>query len=251
MVGLKFERKSVVRSPAMVPPGQRIYAIGDVHGRLDLLDRMLAIVANDDAGRGVAETRLIFVGDLIDRGPHSAGVVARCLELQNAAFILGNHEEVFLDAMAGDVKAAEFWSRIGGRETMLSYGMRDAQLDALPAPDLVALLRNLVPAEHVAFMEGFCDMIEVGDYVFVHAGIRPAVPLAEQQSRDLRWIREPFLGHAQPFERIVVHGHSITSRVDLRANRIGIDTGAFKSGKLSAIALEADRRWTLTATAKR
>jgi len=234
-----------------VPDGVRVYAIGDIHGRLDLLDALLASIARDDRDRGDGvETRYIFLGDLIDRGPDSCGVVERLLAFSrsgaNARFLMGNHEQVFLRALEGDARALRFLLRIGGRETLLSYGVDERDYRGLDFEALAQKLAENVPAAHVEFLSGFEDWIELGDYLFVHAGIRPGLAIEEQALEDLCWIREEFLSHRDPFGRIVVHGHSITEDIDVRSNRIGIDTGAFASGRLTAIGLEGEERWFLS-----
>ena len=234
-----------------VPDGVRVYAVGDIHGRLDLLDALLMTIAEDDRARGDhVETQYIFLGDLIDRGPESRGVVERLLDLSktvaNVRFLMGNHEQVFLRAMAGDPRALRFLIRIGGRETLLSYGITEEDYRALDFDELAARAAELVPAEHLAFLAGFEDRIALGDYLFVHAGLRPGVALEEQAQSDLYWIRDEFLTHGESFGPIVVHGHSISEEIDVRSNRIGIDTGAFASGRLTAIGLEGGERWFLS-----
>lgn len=232
-----------------MPDGRRIYAVGDIHGRLDLLDALLARIDTDARGREEAETLVVFLGDLVDRGPDSRGVVERLLAYSQAnpsRFLMGNHEEVFLRAVDGDLKALRFLLRIGGRATIMSYGIDEAQYRKLGFEELAALLREKVPQSHVAFLSAFEEMIEIGDYLFVHAGIRPGVDLAAQAGSDLRWIREDFLRHRDSFGKLVVHGHSITEDIDVRANRIGIDTGAYESGRLTAIGLEGCERWFLS-----
>ncbi len=234
-----------------VPDGVRVYAIGDIHGRLDLLDDLLARIAEDDRARGNGvETQYIFLGDLIDRGPDSRGVVDRLLAFSksgaNVRFLMGNHEQVFLRALAGDRPALRFLVRIGGRETLLSYGIGEEDYRALDFDALACQAAEKVPADHLEFLGGFEDWIEVGDYLFVHAGVRPGLAIEEQVQSDLCWIREEFLSHRDSFGRIVVHGHSITEDIDVRSNRIGIDTGAFASGRLTAIGLEGDERWFLS-----
>lgn len=232
-----------------VPPGQRVYAIGDIHGRLDLLDDLLARIEADDADRPSAEPTIVFLGDLIDRGPDSAQVVQRLMELASgtnrARFLMGNHEEVFLKAMAGDSGALAFFIRIGGKPTILSYGISEQEYLASDYPELLELLRAHVPRPHLDFLAAFEDMIEIGDFAFVHAGVKPGVPLAAQTPGALRWIRDEFIRHAGPFEKVIVHGHTITEEVEQRRWRIGIDTGAFGSGKLTAMGFEDDRRWLL------
>lgn len=233
----------------VLPPGQRVYAIGDIHGRLDLFDELLAKIEIDDAARGCAETHLILLGDLVDRGEDSAGVVSRAIALKASGrkfrCLQGNHEEVFLKAARGDAKATKFLVRIGGRKTLASYGVTDREYDELDYEELARIFGERVPAAHLTFLESCEDMIEMGDYVFVHAGVRPGVALNDQKPSDLRWIREEFLRHQGAFGRVVIHGHSITDDVDRRNNRIGIDTGAYASGRLTAICLEGAESWFL------
>jgi serine/threonine protein phosphatase 1 len=252
MLGL-FSRKTkttAVSAEPSVGEGQRYYAIGDIHGRLDLLDQLLDRIATDSKARGGAELHLILLGDLVDRGPDSAGVVRRAMKLAAAdthiRFIKGNHEEVFIEAARGDPQSARFLSRFGGRETILSYGLSADEYEKLDFEEMADWMLNNVPRDHVDFLDDFEDMIEAGDYVFVHAGIKPKVALANQKPEDLRWIREEFLSWRQPHEKIVIHGHTIMLEVDEHPNRIGIDTGAYNSGRLTAIGLEGTQRWYLS-----
>lgn len=247
-----FLRKPI-KTPAhraSVPPGKRCYAIGDIHGRLDLLNRLLDLIDADNAHRGPADCQLVFLGDLIDRGPESAGVVERARLITLAApatrLLMGNHEEVFLKALNGDVQAMRFFCRIGGRETILSYGLSEADYLRFDHEELIAVLQQAVPDAHRDFLAAFDDMLVVGDYAFVHAGIRPGAPLAEQRPGDLRWIRESFIESAEIHECVVVHGHTITDEVDFKPNRIGIDTGAHLTGKLTCLGLEDAERWTIS-----
>lgn len=227
----------------------RIYAVGDIHGRLDLLEDLLERLEADNASRGEAETMVIFLGDLIDRGPESAQVVQRLMELGSGSdrirFLLGNHEEVFLRSLEGDPKALPFFLRIGGEPTVLSYGISPAEYRTCDYPELLDKLRAHVPQAHIDFLSSFEDLIVVGDYAFVHAGVRPGVPLAEQSAGHLRWIREEFLDHDAPFEKIVVHGHTIADEVEERIGRIGLDTGAYATGRLTAMGFEGVSRWIL------
>lgn len=234
-----------------MPDGVRVYAVGDIHGRLDLLDELLATIGRDDGARGAgARSQLIFLGDLIDRGPESRGVVERLMALAQSGarvrFLMGNHEEVFLRALAGDSRALRFLARIGGRETLLSYGISEDDYNSHDYGELARLAAEKVPAAHLAFLGGFEKWIEMGDYLFVHAGLRPGIALEDQSMSDLCWIRDDFLRHRDSFGKMVVHGHSITEDIDLRSNRIGIDTGAFASGRLTAIGLEGEERWFLS-----
>lgn len=247
---LKLLRRAIERPvQASIPDGQRVYAIGDIHGRHDLLDQLLFRIEADEKWRGGAETELIFLGDLIDRGPDSAAVVARAMEVAKqrpAHFLMGNHEEVFLKALGGSVEALRFFVKIGGRATILSYGFDEEEYGSLDYDDLLPALIARVPAEHVAFLKRFEDRIAIGDYLFVHAGIRPRVALEDQTGGDLRWIRSEFLDFRGSHGPIVVHGHTITENVEERPNRIGIDTGAFASGRLTALGLEGGERWYLS-----
>ncbi len=161
---------------------------------------------------------------------------------------MGNHEEVFLAAIQQDLPALRFCCRIGGRETMISYGIGEKEYERLDYAELAQRLAELVPAEHTEFIAGFEDAIVAGGYVFVHAGLRPNVAIADQRQKDMRWIREPFLDYEGAFEAFVVHGHTILEDIDERANRIGIDTGAYMTGKLTALGLEGADRWVLQTT---
>ena len=255
MISKFFKRRAVLEPiPAPeIPSGERIYAIGDIHGRLDLLDDLLIQIGADDGARGSAATTLLFLGDLVDRGPDSAGVVERVRKLAasevNVRVLMGNHEEVFLAAVQGDLPALRFFCRIGGRETLISYGIDEEEYERLDYAELAERATSIVPTQHVEFIANFEDVITIGGYAFAHAGLRPGVPIADQQQKDTRWIRDTFLEHDGAFEAFVVHGHTILENVDERPNRIGIDTGAYMTGKLTALGLEGQDRWILHTTA--
>ena len=229
--------------------GYRAYAIGDVHGRLDLLEQLLADIERDRRERPARKTLLVFLGDLIDRGPHSAQVLDRLRNFSadgvRTVFLLGNHEEVLLRILDGDAALITKWRWFGGSECLSSYGVEPAQLAKLIDEEALQRVRAAIPADHVKFLESFVDTCRFGDYLFVHAGIRPGVSLEEQLQADLRWIREPFLLDESDHGCVVVHGHTISEEVEERPNRIGIDTGAYQTGVLSALAIEGDRRWYL------
>ena len=231
------------------PDGHRAYAVGDVHGRLDLLDEMLGRIADDSAARGHARTVLIFLGDLIDRGPQSAGVVERLRTYRpgfaETVFLMGNHEEVLLRILAGETDILHDWLRFGGSECARSYGIDPADLERAQRGDALRLLRRAIPKEHVSFLSSFSDTASFGSYLFVHAGIRPGIPLPEQAAQDLRWIREAFLDDDGEHGCVVVHGHTISEQIEERRNRIGLDTGACWTGVLSAVGLEGNERWFL------
>lgn len=228
-----------------MPEGTRFYAVGDIHGRRDLFDALVSAIETDDARMGPADTTIVLLGDLVDRGPDSAGVVDSAMQLaarRPVVLLVGNHEEMFLDSFE-DSGVLRHFLRHGGRETVLSYGIPRAKYDEASLEEVQAMMAQYVPAAHRSFLSGGSDQMAAGDYLFVHAGIAPGVPLDEQKPHHLRWIREPFLEHAGMHEMFVVHGHTITDEIDRRVNRIGIDTGAYRSGRLTALVLEgADRR---------
>jgi serine/threonine protein phosphatase 1 len=232
---------------AAIPAGQRVYAVGDIHGRLDLLVSLAEAIEADDRARGPADTTIILLGDLVDRGPDSAGVIkaARLWSQQrHVRFIAGNHEEMFLDSL-DSVESLRHFIRYGGRETLLSYPIAVADYLAAEVEDLQAMMRQAVPQEDIDFLAGFEDTIRIGDYLFVHAGIHPDLPIEQQRTGHLRWIREPFLSHVGDHGFVVVHGHSITEEAQVLSNRIGIDTGAYQSGRLTALGLEGSTRWLI------
>ncbi len=234
---------------ARIPDGRRVYAIGDIHGRNDLLNKLIEKIISDDGDRGDAKSEIIFLGDLVDRGPDSSGVIETAMrlkqELGDVRFLMGNHEEVYLKAAEGNEKAAKFFNRIGGKETILSYEITMKEYLGMDNAELAERIPQLFPQKHVDFIKGFEDMIIVGDYAFVHAGIRPGVPLEEQTPNDMRWIREEFLSSKEPHEKVIIYGHTIDNDVIEKANRIGIDTGAYYTEKLTAIGLEGSDHWYL------
>jgi serine/threonine protein phosphatase 1 len=242
-------RRSASESDPSVPAGYRVYAIGDVHGRLDLLDELLNRVEADGQQRPPAKTILIFLGDLIDRGPSSAEVIERLRNYHprgvRPVFLIGNHEEVLLRLLRGEGQFIADWLRFGGAECARSYGIDTVAIKSMAPSRAVQVLRDKIPDAHKAFLESFVDTFQVGDYLFVHAGIRPGVELAEQSQTDLRWIRSPFLECESEHGFVVVHGHTIGEEVQVRANRIGLDTGAYRSGVLTALGLQGTDQWFL------
>jgi serine/threonine protein phosphatase 1 len=234
---------------AAIPAGQRVYAVGDVHGRVDLFEALAEAIDFDDTQRASADTTVILLGDLVDRGPDSAGVLRLAREWSTrrpVRALKGNHEEMFLDSFDSEEVLRQFL-RFGGRETVLSYPIDPATYGAASLEETQRLMRDAVPAEDIAFMAAMEDMIELGDYLFVHAGIRPGVPLEDQRVSDLRWIREPFNNSRDDLGKTVVYGHTIYDEADLAPSRIGIDTGAFQSGRLTALGLEGTSRWLIEA----
>jgi serine/threonine protein phosphatase 1 len=248
-LGLVSGSKGLPRGKA----GARAYAVGDVHGRLDLLNALLAEIERDMAARPPAKTFIIFLGDLIDRGPESAGVVERLRSYRNqqarTVFLGGNHEEVLLEILQGNLGVLPSWLKFGGAECAESYGIDVEALRQMDERAALELVRSKVPRAHREFLENMADTFRFGDYLFVHAGIRPGVGIEEQDRKDLRWIRDPFLSDAKEHGVVVVHGHTIVEEVQERPNRIGIDTGAYRTGVLTAVAIEEERRWFLTGRA--
>lgn len=234
-----------------VPNGVRAFAVGDVHGRLDLLDELLDMIRAEIVARPKARNHLVMLGDLIDRGPQSRGVIDRLRGFADRDVELhilsGNHEEVLLRLLEGESELIPSWLKFGGAETLQSYGIDPQAVRAVSDEAGMVLIRAAIPPEHQAFLRSLSDTIRIGDYLFVHAGIRPRVGLAEQRQSDLRWIREPFLGDDTDHGFIVVHGHTITEDAVERSNRIGIDTGAYATGRLTALGLEGDKRWLIEA----
>lgn len=233
------------------PVGKRIYAVGDIHGRLDLLVQLLAKVEADHLSRSPAEVYLVLLGDLVDRGPDSKGVIDYLINhppnFARTVHLKGNHEEFFLGALGGDIAMLQNWLIYGGMECAASYGLGEGMILNAPPSEISHRLMKIVPKEHIAFLEEMADSFRFGDYLFVHAGIRPGVELDSQTGKDLRWIREGFLDDRTDHGVMVVHGHSIVEKVEEHPNRIAIDTGAYRSGLLTALAIEEGERWLIEA----
>jgi serine/threonine protein phosphatase 1 len=222
-------------APGWLPRGRRVYAVGDIHGCRSQLEQLHREIIRDLAARPVPTPLLIHLGDYIDHGPDSAGVIELLVShpLQIPAVnLLGDHERMLLDALDGDRAAATDWLWAGGRSALASWGLD---------PELAReQWETSLPPAHVAFLRGLKRMHRESDYLFVHAGIRPDVPLAEQTLDDLVSIRQPFLWTEQPLGVVVVHGHSSNPSVVRTDNRIGLDTGAGMGGKLTCAVLEED-----------
>ena len=243
------------RRPATyrVPEGTRVYAVGDIHGRVDLLERMhrkiVADAASSEAGRRV----IVYLGDYVDRGPDSAAVIDLLLDHPladfEAVYLKGNHEDFMLKFLDGNGEGLG-WLFNGGDATLASYGIDDDCWRDLDPDGLHKIRDELIrslPPRHRAFLEELAlSHVEEG-YLFVHAGIRPGVTVDQQSAEDLMWIREDFLLSSADHDHRVVHGHTITWSPEVRANRIGIDTGAFASGVLTCLAVEGEQIDFLTA----
>ncbi len=227
-------------APAMLPLGQRVYAIGDVHGCADRLDALHALIREDLAARPVAEPTLVHLGDYIDRGEDSAGVLARLgrgwrgTPAPRAVNLRGNHEAMLLAALDdGEPSSGSHWLSNGGGATLASWGI------SRHGPPVE--WRRHIPPDHLALIRGLAPFHRQGGYVFVHAGLRPGVPMDRQTTEDMLWIREPFLSFPGDLPGVVVHGHTPERTPTIRRNRIGVDTGAVLGGVLTCAVLEADR----------
>lgn len=228
---------------AKVAEGELVYAIGDIHGRSDLLAGLLEEIEADAARHDAAKKTLVFVGDYVDRGRDSCGVIEMLLKSLpqgfSVHFLKGNHEALLLDFL-DDAHRLDHWRMNGGEETMVSYGVdvqRLRETQARPEAWREAFMAAL-PTAHFDFLRHLRLQLPMGDYLFVHAGVRPGVPLDAQAENDLIWIRDEFLDATEPFGKVVVHGHTPTQAPVIRPNRIGIDTGAVFSGRLTALRLE-------------
>jgi serine/threonine protein phosphatase 1 len=225
---------------ARTPPATRIYAVGDIHGRADLLSDMVARIDEDLHRRPVAHAVEVYLGDYIDRGKESKDVIdilCRRMVQRNAICLRGNHE-VILEDFLKDADVLHGWKRLGGIDTLTSYGVSVAAQTQLVPVKLQGALRNALPRTHVLFFQCLKNFHQCGDYLFVHAGIRPGVPLAAQALDDLVWIRDEFLQSPADHGCIVVHGHTPVMHPEICSNRINIDTGAVFTGRLTCIVFE-------------
>ncbi|AYO80539.1 serine/threonine protein phosphatase [Sphingobium yanoikuyae] len=233
--------------------GERIYAVGDVHGRYDLLQKLIDEIGIHNRDLSPSKSlHILFLGDLIDRGPDSARVLAFLHDLQrksNRVLVLqGNHEEAMVQAIDGNLEILQGWLRFGGAETVRSFGIAPPE-DGMDLRQYLRELRSAIPSEMVDWMRKLPLTARSGDYFFCHAGIRPGVALRKQVRDDLLWIRDDFLDDQRDHGAVIVHGHSIETNVQFRGNRIGIDTGAYRTGTLTALYLEDDRQELVSVTA--
>jgi serine/threonine protein phosphatase 1 len=221
--------------------GMRLYVIGDIHGRADLLDQIVEKIRDDVATHREIDCITVTLGDYVDRGPNSRGVIDR---LSRNPFptryigLKGNHEAL-LEAFLQDPSGADYWRKLGGLETMQSYGVPIGELMVGRGYDQAAkALKAAIPPEHVRFLSSLEPFVMIGKYFLCHAGVRPHVPLPRQSIDDLLWIREEFLDSDVMFEKMIIHGHTPHEWPEVRPNRINIDTGAFASGRLTCLVLE-------------
>jgi serine/threonine protein phosphatase 1 len=227
-----------------VPDGVRIYAIGDIHGRADLLDDMFKRIDADLAKNPVPHGIEVFLGDYIDRGPASREVLDRLVarkRTHRTVFLKGNHE-TYITEFVTNPPLLEDWQRLGGLETLISYGITPSiNAGAVEQARLAAAFDRALPESHRRFIGELKSSFTCGDFYFVHAGVRPGIPLAKQREENLLWIRSEFLNCEDDFGKIVVHGHTPVLQPDIRSNRINIDTGAYATGRLTCLILQGDK----------
>jgi serine/threonine protein phosphatase 1 len=228
---------------AKLPEGVRIYAVADIHGRADLLDRLLALIDSDLAANPVTTPLQVFLGDYIDRGPASREVLDRLVDrarMQGTVFLKGNHEVLALEFLA-DPAMLDEWRQYGGLPTLASYGLRPfLRSDKTEPAELCQAWAQALPEAHYNFLCSLALSFTCGDFFFVHAGVRPGIPLRTQNAQDLIWIRDDFLGYEGDLGKLVVHGHTPVLKPDLRSNRINIDTGAYATGRLTCLVIEGE-----------
>jgi serine/threonine protein phosphatase 1 len=224
-----------------LPDGTRVYAFGDIHGRADLLKEMLAVIDADLARRPVQRPIEVFLGDYIDRGPASAHTLDLLIERskrRETVFLKGNHEAYFLELLR-DPSKFDDWTQFGGLQTLMSYGIQPPlKPTSAEQADLIKALVEVIPGDHLRFLEDLKPSFTCGDFFFVHAGVRPGIPFREQQESDLLWIRNTFLDSKEKFGKFIVHGHSPVREPDIRPNRINIDTGAYATGNLTLLTIQ-------------
>jgi serine/threonine protein phosphatase 1 len=227
----------------------RIYAIGDIHGRLDLLYDLIDLLHLDARSRPPLRNRVVILGDFIDRGPDSRQLIELLNSRQSADFIVlkGNHEAALLDALRGDIAALDLWMQYGGDATLRSFDVAEHIITSDDPQMLVQAARKAIPKRLVKWMDSLPLYHRAGPYFFVHAGIVPGVPLARQSAKDMLWIRQDFTDSPDMHEAMIVHGHTVYEEgVFFASNRIGVDTGAYRTGKLSAVGIEIDARWAIS-----
>ena len=221
-----------------------------MHGRLDLFTDLVSRIRSDSDSRIPKKTRIILIGDIVDRGPDAASLVERlrALSTQRGGLVIlrGNHEDIMIDALRGDLEALENWLKFGGDSTLRSWGVAQALIEG-PLPELLAAAHETIPRETIDWLDGLPLSFRSGDYFFVHAGVRPGVSLKRQESDDLLWIGSEFLESQADHSAIIVHGHSIfEDGPEFHSNRIAIDTGAYRTGKLCAVGFEDSEQWVLS-----
>jgi serine/threonine protein phosphatase 1 len=243
MIFTPFRSRRRTAKHPKVPPGVRVYAIGDIHGRGDLLEQVLKRIDEDRAHAPVPHNIEVYLGDYVDRGPASRQVVDLLAERgrrHRTVFLKGNHEDLLANFLH-DPTTLGTWRRLGGLETMMSYGVTPSiNADPRAQAELAVAFHKALPPTHKHFLNDLKTSFTCGDYFFAHAGVRPGIALEKQREEDLLWIRQEFLHCEDDFGKIVVHGHTPVVEPDIRPNRINIDTGAYATGRLSCLVLETD-----------
>jgi serine/threonine protein phosphatase 1 len=240
----KSRRGKAKKPLPSAPEGMQIYAVGDIHGRVDLLNELFTQIDADIAASPSARTVEIYLGDYIDRGPASREVLDRLIDRgrsRSAVFLRGNHDTYPSEFLRNPAFLSP-WGQLGGRETLISYGLHP-QVSVGPGEqiEIARAFGDALPREHRDFLHGLLPYACYGDFYFVHGGVRPGVPLDRQREEDLLEIREPFLSCHDDFGKIIVHGHTPVFEPEFRPNRIDIDTGAYATGKLTCLAISGDR----------
>jgi serine/threonine protein phosphatase 1 len=230
-----------VRHDSRAPPGTRIYAVGDIHGRADLLHDLIERIDDDLHRRPVEQAVEVYLGDYIDRGYDSKSVVdILCHRLvhRNAICLRGNHEAILEDFLC-DPEIIYGWMRLGALSTLTSYGVSLPSVAQFVPTRIHRAFCDALPRTHMLFLQCLRNTYQCGDYLFVHAGIRPGVPIEQQVQDDLIWIRDEFLHSSKDHGWTIVHGHTPVSHPQICSNRINIDTGAVFTGRLTCVVLEA------------
>ena len=246
MLGFLRSRR-IVKQPRL-PEGIRVYAFGDIHGRSDLLKKMFTVIDADMERNPASRSIEVFLGDYVDRGPDSAHTLDLLLDrslYRETVFLKGNHEAYFLEVLRNPSKLDE-WRQFGGLQTLMSYGIQPSiNPGSSEQTDLIRSLIEVLPGDHLRFLENLKPSFVCGDFFFVHAGVRPGIPLKEQQESDLLWIRNEFLDSEEDFGKFIVHGHTPVREPDIRPNRINIDTGAYATGNLTLLTIEGSSMLTV------
>jgi serine/threonine protein phosphatase 1 len=232
--------RRIVKEPRL-PDGVRVYAFGDIHGSADLLKKMLTVIDADVARNPMPRPIEVYLGDYIDRGPDSSQTIDLLIERgrsREAVFLRGNHEAHYLEVLRDPTKLAD-WRQFGSLQTLMSYGIQPSlNPNAAEQAKLIEALNEVMPPDHLAFLQSLRPSFQCGDFFFVHAGVRPGIPLDEQRETDLLWIRNEFLDSDEDFGKFVVHGHTPVREPDIRRNRANIDTGAYATGNLTLLTIQ-------------
>lgn len=232
--------RRIVKEPRL-PDGVRVYAFGDIHGSAGLLKKMFTVIDADVARNPMPRPIEVYLGDYIDRGPDSSQTIDLLIERgrsRETVFLRGNHEAHYLEVLRDPTKLAE-WRQFGSLQTLMSYGIQPPlNPNAAEQAKLIEALNEVMPLDHLAFLQSLKPSFQCGDFFFVHAGVRPGIPLDEQRETDLLWIRNEFLDSDEDFGKFIVHGHTPVREPDIRRNRANIDTGAYATGNLTLLTIQ-------------